>query len=297
MGEELKKIDLVIVGAQKAGTTSLFNYLKEHPFIEGHISQELSYFIDDAEYKKGYLYMFKKYYNEKNNSIYIAKNAGLYVNETAIERLQNHNPNCKIVYILREPVSRTISSFLMEKNSGWLKNNFNELPNEVKKHENGEYSLMYKLFINQSLYINHLKTIYKYFKKENVYIYLFEDLKSKPMKIYKDIIKKLNIDSDFIPNFNIIYNPQKSVKSKNFESLLHKLRQENNAIKQLAKKFIPYKIFLKIADFITNLNRQNNKKSNFLIDNETATFLKKFYKSYNDELSEYCGIDLSIWNK
>lgn len=297
MGEELKKIDLVIVGAQKAGTTSLFNYLKEHPFIEGHISQELSYFIDDAEYEKGYLYMFKKYYNEKNNSIYIAKNAGLYVNETAIERLQNHNPNCKIVYILREPVSRTISSFLMEKNSGWLKNNFNELPNEVKKHENGEYSLMYKLFINQSLYINHLKTIYKYFKKENVYIYLFEDLKSKPMKIYKDIIKKLNIDNDFTPNFNIIYNPQKSVKSKNFESLLHKLRQENNAIKQLTKKFIPYKIFLKIADFITNLNRQNNKKNNFLIDNETVTFLKKFYKSYNDELSEYCGIDLSIWNK
>jgi len=300
MGEEFRKIDLFIVGAQKAGTTSLFNYLKEHPLIEGHISQELSYFINDDEYKKGCSFMFKKYYNKynKNNkSILIAKNAGLYVNETAIKRLHNHNKDCKIVYILREPVSRTISSFLMEKNSGWLKNDFKELPNEIKKHENGKYSLMYKLFINQSLYLKHLTTIYKYFNKENVYIYLFDDFKTQPIKIYKDIIKKLNIDIDFTPNFKIIYNQQKSVKSENFESFLHKFRKENNIIKRLVKKLIPYKIFIKVSNYILKLNRQESTKNKFLIDSKTVEFLKDFYKKYNDELSQFCGIDLTFWNK
>lgn len=38
------KIDLFIAGAQKSGTTSLKNYLSEHPQIFGHIQAEFTFF-------------------------------------------------------------------------------------------------------------------------------------------------------------------------------------------------------------------------------------------------------------
>lgn len=67
MGE---KIDIFIIGAQKAGTTSLKNYLGEHPQINTHTTKEFSYFYDDEEYNAGFinsnLYNFNNQIDEKN---------------------------------------------------------------------------------------------------------------------------------------------------------------------------------------------------------------------------------------
>lgn len=50
----MKKIDALIIGAQKAGTTSLKNYLAQHDMIKTHEVIEFPYFKDIEEYRKGY---------------------------------------------------------------------------------------------------------------------------------------------------------------------------------------------------------------------------------------------------
>ena len=111
-----RKIDLFIVGAQKAGTSSLKNYLSEHPEVSTHLPQEFSYFYDDNEFEKGEEFALGKYYNDKADfKVRIAKHAHLYSSEKAIKRLHEHNPDCKIIFILRNPVERTFSSYQMEK--------------------------------------------------------------------------------------------------------------------------------------------------------------------------------------
>jgi len=292
-----KKIDLMIVGAQKAGTTSLLRYLSEHPRINGQITKEFSYFIDDIEYNKDFNTVFNNYYNNKSAKVIVAKNAGLYVSEKGLKRLKKYNPDCKIVFIIREPVSRTISSYKMEVNSGWLKQSFSELPYEIEKHKKGEYSLMYKLFVKQSLYVENLNLIYKYFDKNNVNVFLFEDLKSNSEKVCKQIFYNLKIYDDFVPNFKIIHNKSSFVKNQKLESLLHKLRNENNLVKRIIKIIIPFKTYLFLVEKINKINKTNEVTNEIIIDNETVDFLKSFYKRYNMELSNLIGIDLSHWNK
>jgi len=57
--KNFKLIDLMIIGAQKAGTTSLKNYLGEHPEICTHERIEFMFFVNEQEYKQGYKKIFK----------------------------------------------------------------------------------------------------------------------------------------------------------------------------------------------------------------------------------------------
>ena len=113
----MQKIDLFIAGAQKAGTTSMKNYLGEHPQITTHVAQEFSFFYDDQEFNRGLEYAFSHYFYKQsisNNKI-VCKHAHFYTSEKAIIRLSQHNPDCKLIIILRNPVERAYSSYLMEK--------------------------------------------------------------------------------------------------------------------------------------------------------------------------------------
>src|SRR2546421_13021843 len=113
-----RKIDLMIVGAQKSGTTSLKNYLGQHPEVVTHLETEFSYFFHESEYVKGPAGMFRKNFLnalQGRSKKIIAKSAGLYVDEAALERLKELNPHYKLVLLLRNPVQRAHPSYLMER--------------------------------------------------------------------------------------------------------------------------------------------------------------------------------------
>jgi len=164
----MRKIDLMIVGAQKAGTTSLIKYFLDHPDVLSHPQTEFAFFRSDMEYKEGYNHVFNRYFTKGNPSAktILAKNVGIYSDVQAIERLHDHNPNCKLIYLMREPVSRAISSYNMEIFNGWLKKEFYDLEEIIKNEAHDD--VMYRLFIRLGLYAEHLRNIYKFFPKENV---------------------------------------------------------------------------------------------------------------------------------
>ena len=102
----MRKLDLVIVGAQKAGTTSLHQYLKSHPDISGHSVTEFTYFTDNNVHKDGFESAFKKYFDKQEYKRIVAKNVTINQQENSLIKLKEHNPKVKIIFMLREPVSR-----------------------------------------------------------------------------------------------------------------------------------------------------------------------------------------------
>lgn len=61
----------------------------------------MTYFTEDKEYDLGFEHAYKKYFLKVNNEskVNIAKYVSLVENEIGLERLKEHNPNCKIIYI------------------------------------------------------------------------------------------------------------------------------------------------------------------------------------------------------
>lgn len=293
-----RTIDVMIVGAQKAGTTSLLRYLGEHPQCISHPQKEFSYFIDKKEYALGLKAAMKKYYSNKTNDAsvkVIAKNAGLFTNMDGLERLKENSPNCEIVIILRNPVERTYSSYLMEKNFGTLKFEFSQLPELIAKHQNNvDESWDFDFFIEYSLYAHHLKKIYSLFSKEQVTVVLYEDLKNNTVGVCKKIFDKLKIDNTFVPNTEVKHNVTKKTRSNLYARAVKRLLRNENPLKKLIKLFLPGHKVYKYGELLREVNKTDKKHE--LINQDVKKFLIEYYKPYNKELEEMIGKDLSAWN-
>ncbi len=292
----MKKIDLMIIGAQKAGTTSLQNYLNEHPEILGHPQIEFGFFKDDAMYANGYEKEFSRHFtagNVNTAKAVVAKNTGMYDSEKALERLQQHNPDCKLVFIVREPVSRAYSSYSMEKFNGLLTRDFSEIKDVIEEKRFDD--MMYRFFIRLGLYSEFLKSIYKFFPENQVKIVLFEKLGKDPAGVCREIFQWLNIDPSFTPSTEKEYNKTQKPKSVLVSNILMRLRSNNNVVKRVAKKVLPYTVFTRLGTFLIESNKSSKRTKP--ISPEIKEYLQRFFDPYNKELEELAKIDLGGWRK
>ena len=115
------RIALMIIGAQKAGTTSLGHYLGEHPaLVESHL-MEFTWFTDrwhgGTTSKRSWSGSTPQ--RESRTGRRCAKLSNLYMFDDAIARLREHNPRCQVVMVVRDPVIRAYSAYTMACSDGW----------------------------------------------------------------------------------------------------------------------------------------------------------------------------------
>jgi hypothetical protein len=105
--------DFMIVGAQKAGTTALYEYLSKHPQIQSTKEKELHYFNCEARYKLGIKFYRSLFQFGTNSKLTFDASPGYLNNANAPKRIYAHNPNVKIIILLRDPVERAYSAWNM----------------------------------------------------------------------------------------------------------------------------------------------------------------------------------------
>lgn len=94
-------IDIFIAGAQKAVTTSLLQYLNQHRDIQIHPQKEMTYFFNDEEFQLGESYLSSHYkLKDEHIGLNLAKHATMSISDKALGRLQKHNPECKVIFLL-----------------------------------------------------------------------------------------------------------------------------------------------------------------------------------------------------
>lgn len=102
----------ILIGAQKAGTSSLYNWLSQHPDIFApEEMKDFHFFTLDKFYNQGVSFL-APYYNDVDGEKVIMKGAVnyIYFPETA-KRLYNYNPSLKFLLLLRNPYTRAISAY------------------------------------------------------------------------------------------------------------------------------------------------------------------------------------------
>ncbi|MEM6381034.1 MAG: sulfotransferase [Pseudomonadota bacterium] len=106
--------DFLIVGMMKAATTTIYEHLSKHPRVTPAKFKELHYFSRDfvalpPEGSWSYEYHELLNYDPNDASALTGEASPSYI--AVPERIFAFNPNCKIIIIFREPVSRCISQF------------------------------------------------------------------------------------------------------------------------------------------------------------------------------------------
>lgn len=205
------KPDFFIVGAQKSGTTSLYEYLvKSSADINPASSKELYFFTE----REG---LGQRFYE----SFFPACKAGKLTGEATPdyffyhacpEKVYKYNPNAKIIIILRDPVERAFSQYCHQnftsKTKAYDPLSFSKAIREEENRFNVDslskffYEYKYYSYKARGLYYEQLKNWLGYFDKNSICVVFLEDLKADPAATVKSTllflgVKRINVDVEF----------------------------------------------------------------------------------------------------
>lgn len=205
--------DFYILGAEKCGTTSLFLYLTESPYVLHPISKEPRYFGKYYErglnwYRAGFPFKFQKFYanNFQHKKFLTGESTVRYLDNPHVPmRIKNVTPNAKFVIMLRNPIDRAYSQHNMMVYDGVEKLSFEEaLEKEekraiihfekMKKNEN-YYSddYFYFAYKQRGIYLNKIQHWMKFYPKDRFLILRSEDFFENPQQIYQRTLDFLNL--------------------------------------------------------------------------------------------------------
>lgn len=173
----------VIIGAQRSGSTFLYNLLDAHPEIEMNkpVKPEPKFYIDKTNFSLGKDYYLNNFFSEFriNNKIKaIGEKSTSYIEfEDVAEKINTLFPDSKVLVILRNPVSRAISNYMFSVKNGIEKRPVNEVFCEKYqtplKPEN--LSVNPFAYIERGYYSNYLEPYLKVFG-DRMKILIFEEI-------------------------------------------------------------------------------------------------------------------------
>lgn len=286
----------MIVGSQKTGTSSLLRYLSQHPEIYAHPQPEMTFFLQDHEYERGYNWAYKKYYAKcKNDQHLIAKNVMVMCSQDIMKRIYEHNPNINLVVLLREPIARAYSAYWWARRRGWenIKTFEEALKAEETRHEENWFKWRQCLYKYNSTYYPLINDILKLFGNERVRCILTDDLKNDAIKTCQDLYDFMGVSNDFLPKVEIRHNEAAMARSEKFGFLFTQFLASRNPIRRAIRGLIPDKYAYRIRNVVLNLN--NKPFTPPPINPDTYEQLRNYFQVYNDQLADLLERDLSHW--
>lgn len=205
--------NFLLVGASKAGSTSLYQWLKRHPDVFMPDWKEPQYFnnyygLDWQRYTSLFQPGAGKKAIGEASTVYLA-------DPMCAERIKKELGDIKIVMVLRNPVDRCFSLYTFALMFGyeWIETFDEALAEEDKRFNSADFRSKSEFFRKDfpfhfwdymyfriGLYHDYVKQYLDLFSQ--VKIYLFEDLVERPMWLYTDLCRFLQIDDSVKVQFN-----------------------------------------------------------------------------------------------
>lgn len=264
-----RKIDFMIIGTQKGGSTALHDYLHHHPSCWGSFFKEPVFFFTQLNMRKEFPFFMEHMWKEYPPFRYSLSDSLLFESTTwysywyeVPERLFEYNPHLKFIFLVRNPIDRAYSQYNMLIN--WRKS---QLLHEYELFPDKEKLniLLKKLLDTQnfpfSYWVN--QEIEKIRNQENTPIDFFPDFLHRGF-----YYEQLERYYQFFPVENILVIEHRELKNNRI-STLRKIEQFLN---------IPY------VDWNTiNLDDKFVSQYNVKLPSDIRNKLKAFFKPYNEK--------------
>jgi hypothetical protein len=301
--------DFFIVGAPKAGTTSLYRYLGECPGVYMSPIKEPCYFAPemclnffDAKYQArahGDLPALHLYLNgpmterrdggivsEWEDYLKLFRNAGTaratgeasvcYLwSRAAPERIASSVPHARIIVILRDPVERAFSQYLHGLTTGLIRGTFAEQIEAGLRGADQGIGPAYP-FLEYGMYRNQVSRYLSHFPPQNIRIYDYEEYDKQPERVLADIFHLLGIEATAQPPARVL------------EPYIPRSRSLARAARHLEAALPPS--LQRVAKRTMYKSRRSLQ-----IPPEQRDFLRRYYREDVAGLSDLLKRDFSHW--
>ncbi len=297
----------MIVGAQKAGTSSLLRYLAQHPDVHTHAQPELTFFLQEREYTRGYEWAFEKYFvsesthGEIEDKQLIAKNVMVMHSPEVMQRIYEHNPEMHLVVLLREPVARAYSAYWWARRRGWenIKTYEEALAAEKARVNEDWFKWRQCAYQYNSIYYPHVKNLITQFGSSQVHCILTDNLKENAETVCQQLFGRIGIRSDFKPLIGERHNRAALPRSERFNFLFTQFLASHNPLRKAIRKLIPDATAYKLRKAVLDWNdkpQENMESVPPPINPETRERQMAYFKPFNEQLAELLDRDLSSWS-
>ena len=291
--------NFLIIGAAKAGTTSICHYLNQHPQIyispvkeprffapEFYTTQANGLLRDEARTSVMSLTEYKNLFAGVNYEVAAgeASTEYLYFPQTP-QRIADLIPDIKIIAILRQPAERAFSAFCYQVRDGCENLTFEAALEEELARANKGWRPGW-LYQASGFYYQQLKRYFAVFEPEQIKIYLYDELRADSLKVMQNMYRFLDVDDKFVPKLT-----KRNVSKMPKNKWLNFLMKRQNPLKSTAQKIVPPTVQTAIASKI----KQHNIAEKPVMTKQTKKQLIELYRSDINNLEKLIQRDLSHW--
>ena len=276
-----------IVGAPRSGTTSLYAYLKDTPGVFMSSEKEPGYFRSRPTVRRNrrihtkseYLGLFKGVTDEEAIG---EATPGYLIDPGSAAIIHDVVPTAKIIILLRDPVERAFSHYLMTRTKGFITQTFHQMiTTNIENRKNGcidEYSYT----LDAGFYTGNVKRFQDTFGPGNVLPLIFEEFIQEPKKHVQQVLAFLEIDAEPPSATEKAYNAYGVPRGKLTERIL-----ADDRVARWSRRIIPQSIRWGVRAKLLLMKKEKPP----LRDGERA-LLKDFYREDAQDLQKLLGREM-----
>jgi len=282
----------LIIGAMKAGTTSLYHAFGQHPRVFMTPTKEPHFFsYEGRPTSRDHIVTdwdaYRALFTGSESFSARGEASPSYLPAPhAAPTILKYVPDCKLIAVLRDPVERAYSQYLHNFKSGYEQHDdfltaFDA--NQIEYDTRGEGWRSYQ---NQGMYGAHLTRYFALFPRDQIKVVFYDDYVRDAAGVMRDLFAFIGVDDD-VQTHNDWYYKSGKPKSR----LIHALVSGRiPAIRQLARALIPKQARSRVKSALHNANVTQSK-----ITADQRAVLLPVYHDDTLRLSEMLGRDLSTW--
>jgi hypothetical protein len=185
--------NLLIIGAQKCGTTSLHAYLDLHPDVHMAAEKELDFFIADRAWRNGADWYAGRFRDDAAVRGEASPNyTGWPVWDGVPERAARLVPDARLVYLVRDPLERIESHYRQRRLEDGERGDIAAAIGDVDDAQN--------LFVARSRYATQLERWLEHFPQERLLVLPAEDLRDRRREAVARVLAHVGLDDGVDPD-------------------------------------------------------------------------------------------------
>ena len=286
------RIAAMIVGAQKAATTSALTWLATVPEITIQRFRDLNYFTSYREFQRGWAQAYRLYFDRSVPGaahILVGKQANLWASPAALGRLKAHNPQTQILVLLRDPVARAISAHRWAVVEGWESSETlqDALLRQQRSHETPEEMCNY---LGNGLYAERLRSLWRFFPPDQVSIVFDTDFYKHPSVSMSSFCQRVGVAPTARPA------PRVNTSGARRSALASKVISSKQS-RWLAGRLIPRRWSRALRYQLIQWNHAGEPSSSAsgTASSEAVSALRRFYAPHDRDLMDLLGLDTLPW--
>ena len=286
--------NFLIIGAAKSGTTTMYEYMLQHPEVYMPVVKEPCFFDEAMTWKNGIGWYMSLFAEAKEHQI-CGEASTNYTRWPQVrgvpEKIKAVAPDAKLIYVMRDPIKRAYSHYIHR----WSKELHRSEPVSMGFME---FVTNDPMCIDSSKYNMQIQEYLKFFPLNQMLLVVFENLIENPNDVMNQVFRFLNLDL-----ISVSQTPVKANSSD--EYLVGAIRAKvaerfrGNALYNAARLLLPPGLKTLLYDYYASKTVHYKEiESQFSFPPLTKSereYLKSIFLPHNNELRDAYGVDISKW--